>query len=75
LHTGPDNGRWLVEAEQLGLRVAAVPREEWLAEVHLPADGALLLRPDAIIAWHSTAQTPLTEALARLLGTSDALLV
>jgi 2-polyprenyl-6-methoxyphenol hydroxylase-like FAD-dependent oxidoreductase len=73
--TGPDNGRWLIEAEQLGLRVAAVPLEEWLAEVHLPADGALLLRPDAIIAWHSTAQTPLTEALARLLGTSDALLV
>jgi hypothetical protein len=75
LLTGPDNARWLVEADHLGLRVAVVPHGKWLAEVRLPADGALLLRPDAVIAWHSTSPTPLAEALTRLLGTTVALAV
>jgi len=68
LVTGPDNGRWTTEAEQLGLRLAAVHSADWLAEVCLPADGALLVRPDAVVAWHSMSRTPLAEALDRIVG-------
>ncbi|WP_406636157.1 FAD-dependent monooxygenase [Amycolatopsis sp. WGS_07] len=69
LLTGPDNARWSAEAGQLGLRVVPVSDEAWLAETELPADGALLLRPDAVVGWHSTSEVPLADALSRLLGT------
>jgi hypothetical protein len=70
LLTGPDNGRWMAEADSLGLRLVPVPDPDWLAEVCLPADGALLLRPDVIVAWHSASGVTLAEALPRLLGTA-----
>jgi putative polyketide hydroxylase len=50
------------------LRCVAVSHEGWLAEVCLPAEGALLLRPDAVVAWHSTSETSLADALTRVLG-------
>jgi putative polyketide hydroxylase len=68
LLTGPDNGRWIAEAHRLGLGQATVSHAGWLAEVSLPADGALLLRPDVIVAWHSASGTPLAEAVTRVLG-------
>ncbi|WP_328648822.1 FAD-dependent monooxygenase [Amycolatopsis sp. NBC_00348] len=68
LLTGPDNGHWIAEADRLGLRWASVPHDGWLAEVRLPADGALLLRPDVVVAWHSTSDTSLADALTRVLG-------
>jgi putative polyketide hydroxylase len=67
LLTGQDNGRWIDEARCLGLRLVTVSHQDWLAEVCLPADGALLLRPDVIIAWHSASATPLDDALTRVL--------
>jgi putative polyketide hydroxylase len=69
LLTGPDSGRWIAEAHRLGLRQATVSHAGWLAEVCLPADGALLLRPDVIVAWHSASGTSLAEAVTRVLGT------
>ncbi|WP_409186142.1 FAD-dependent monooxygenase [Amycolatopsis sp. VS8301801F10] len=66
---GPDHARWTAEADRLGLRLVAVEDEAWLAETELPADGALLLRPDAIVGWHSTSDVPLADALSRLLST------
>jgi hypothetical protein len=70
LLTGPDNGRWIAEANRLGLRQAIVSHQDWLTEVCLPTDGALLLRPDVIVAWCSASGTPLAEALTRVLGTA-----
>ncbi|MER6797573.1 FAD-dependent oxidoreductase, partial [Amycolatopsis mediterranei] len=72
LLTGPDDERWITEASDLGLRLVKVSHQDWLAEVCLPPDGALLLRPDAIVAWHSASATPLAEALSRVLGTKVA---
>ncbi|WP_410567296.1 FAD-dependent monooxygenase [Amycolatopsis sp. cmx-4-61] len=70
LLTGPGNDRWTSEARRLGLRQVTVSHPGWLAEVCLPDDGALLLRPDVIIAWHSASATPLADALPRVLGTA-----
>jgi putative polyketide hydroxylase len=70
LLTGSDNEGWIAEANRLGLRLATVSHRKWLAEVCLPADGALLLRPDVIVAWHPTSGTPLAGALTRVLGTA-----
>ncbi len=66
---GPDHARWASEASQLGLRLVPISDEAWLAETELPADGALLLRPDAIVGWHSSSEVPLADALDRLLNT------
>ncbi|WP_410594002.1 FAD-dependent monooxygenase [Amycolatopsis sp. lyj-23] len=70
LLTGPGGDRWTSEARRLGLRSVTVAHQEWLTEACLPADGALLLRPDVIVAWHSESATPLAEALAQVLGRS-----
>jgi putative polyketide hydroxylase len=72
LLTGPDARRWTDEASRLGLRLVAVADPEWLTTVELPSDGALLLRPDAIVAWHSTSDVPLAHAVARVLDTGPA---
>ncbi|WIX91466.1 FAD-dependent monooxygenase [Amycolatopsis sp. DG1A-15b] len=72
LLTGPDNGHWITEADRLGLRLVEVPHQGWLAETCLPADGALLVRPDVIVAWHSASATPLAEAVQWVLGTAVA---
>jgi putative polyketide hydroxylase len=73
LLTGPDNGRWITKADRLGVRLAKVAHQDWLAEVFLPANGALLVRPDAVIAWHSNSETQLADALVHVLGTIPAL--
>jgi hypothetical protein len=72
LLTGPDNGHWITEADRLGLRLFEVPHQGWLAEACLPADGALLVRPDVIVAWHSASATPIAEAVQWMLGTAVA---
>lgn len=66
---GPDSARWTAEADRLGLRLVPVADEAWLTETELPSDGALLLRPDAIVGWHSSSEIPLADALSRLLNT------
>ncbi|PRY39904.1 FAD-dependent monooxygenase [Umezawaea tangerina] len=71
LVSGPHDERWSTEARHLGLRHVRVQVQSWLDEVALPADGALLLRPDTIIAWHSTSNVPLADALARILATAS----
>jgi 2-polyprenyl-6-methoxyphenol hydroxylase-like FAD-dependent oxidoreductase len=39
---------------------------EWLSICQLPADGALLVRPDRFVAWRSDSEVTLAEALGRL---------
>ncbi|SEP54393.1 FAD-dependent monooxygenase [Amycolatopsis saalfeldensis] len=68
LLTGPDDRRWAEDAEALGLRLVRIGDPLWLAEVELGDDGALLLRPDAVVAWHSSSGLGLRDALARVLG-------
>jgi putative polyketide hydroxylase len=70
LLSGPDDLRWRTESGRLALRHVRVCDTAWLAAAALPDDGALLLRPDAIIAWHSTSVTPLDEALNHILARS-----
>jgi putative polyketide hydroxylase len=65
---GPEGDSWTASADQLGLKSTTVADPGWLEAVHLPADGALLLRPDAIIAWHSSSGVPLAEAVTEVLG-------
>lgn len=67
LLTGPESGPWTAEAGRLGIRHTAISDASWLTEVDLPADGALLARSDAIIAWHSRSDLPLTEAVSQVL--------
>jgi hypothetical protein len=68
LLSGPDDDRWTAEAGRLGLRHVRVSDPAWLTAAALPDDGALLLRPDAIVAWHSTSATSLGEALNQVLA-------
>ncbi|MEU4674964.1 FAD-dependent monooxygenase [Amycolatopsis sp. NPDC023774] len=68
LLTSPGETRWTATARHLGLRTVAVPDPTWLDSVALSPDGALLLRPDAVVAWHSLSTVPLADACARILG-------
>jgi putative polyketide hydroxylase len=70
LLSGPDDHRWSTETARLALRHVRVSDPAWLTAAALPDDGALLLRPDAIIAWHSASPTPLAEALNHVLARS-----
>ncbi|WP_329065188.1 FAD-dependent monooxygenase [Amycolatopsis sp. NBC_01480] len=67
LLTGPDDRRWTAEADALGVPLVHVDNPAWLTEVELGDDGALLLRPDAVVAWHSTSDIGLRDAMSRLL--------
>jgi putative polyketide hydroxylase len=67
LLAGPEGEPWIAEAERLGVRTRTVSNAEWLDAVDLPAEGALLVRADGIVAWHSSSQTSLAEAYARVL--------
>ena len=66
LITGPSNDTWTTQANRLQLQVVKVKHQDWLQEVHLPADGALLVRSDTIIAWHSMSSTSLQDALNQI---------
>ncbi|MEV6897782.1 FAD-dependent monooxygenase [Amycolatopsis sp. NPDC051372] len=68
LLTAPGDTHWTATARHLGLRTVSVPDPAWLDSVALTPDGALLLRPDAVVAWHSSCTTPLDDACARILG-------
>ena len=80
LLTGADGGEWVRAAEKLdiaGYRIGPGaeiddPEGRWLTEVGIKPDGALLVRPDGIMAWRSveTVADPagtLTEALRTIL--------
>lgn len=68
LLTPPGETHWTATARHLGLRTVSVPAPAWLDSVALSPDGALLLRPDAVVAWHSASAIPLDDACARILG-------
>jgi putative polyketide hydroxylase len=68
LLTGPDDSRWAGDADTLGLRLVRVGDPAWLAEVELGDNGALLLQPDAVVAWHSSSGIGLRDALSRVLA-------
>jgi hypothetical protein len=70
LLSGPDHHRWSTEAQRLALRHIRISDPAWLTAAALPEDGALLLRPDAIIAWHSSCPTHLDKALNHILARS-----
>ncbi|MFI7122069.1 FAD-dependent monooxygenase [Amycolatopsis sp. NPDC049868] len=81
--TGPDGEFWqeaaavVAAAHGIGLRTIQIGEDEagkaWLAESELTSTGALLVRPDAIVAWHCPAgparpAESLGSALARVLS-------
>lgn len=75
LFTGPGGQDWAEAAKRadLDIAVAVVDETGWLDEVCLKPDGALLVRPDAIVAWHcpTACQDPagaLTGAIDRILS-------
>jgi putative polyketide hydroxylase len=70
LLSGPDDHRWRTETDRLALRHIRVSDPAWLTAAALPDDGALLLRPDTIIAWHSSSPTSLDKALNHILTRS-----
>ncbi|PRY36829.1 hypothetical protein CLV43_111201 [Umezawaea tangerina] len=71
--TGADVLPWNEKARGLDLIVVAVTDPDRLVDVELPADGAPLPRPDAIVAWHSGSGVPLEEAVAHVLDKAPAL--
>ncbi|MGK3986046.1 FAD-dependent monooxygenase [Sorangium sp. So ce136] len=85
LLTGEDGAAWVeaaqVAARQLGVRVDALRMgvdleddgRRWPGAFGVKASGAVLVRPDGIVAWRASsrgaaAEATLTEALARLLA-------
>jgi putative polyketide hydroxylase len=76
LLTGPDGGQWAAAAAALGepgLPAERVELPDWGASVGTGDGGALLVRPDQVVAWrhHGPAADPraeLSAALARLLA-------
>ncbi|WP_326564902.1 FAD-dependent monooxygenase [Amycolatopsis rhabdoformis] len=68
LLTPPGETRWTARAHALGLRTVEVPDPAWLDAAALTPGDALLLRPDAVVAWHSRSGIPLGEAWSRVLG-------
>lgn len=82
---GPDGGRWCAAGSEAGQRLGVQvrvlrlgadlidPEGAAAAAVHLDADGAVLVRPDGVIAWRSAANTDepadaIEAALRGLLG-------
>lgn len=68
LLTPPGETHWTGQARALGLRTVEVSDPTWLAAAALPPQAALLLRPDAVVAWHSSSGIPLPDACGRVLG-------
>jgi hypothetical protein len=73
LLTGPDGEAWAAGLSEPGLRAERVELPDWGASVGTGDGGALLVRPDQVVAWRyrGRAADPRTElglALARLLG-------
>jgi len=63
LVTGPDGVR---DPRVRSVRLDGEAAREWLSICQLPADGALLVRPDRFVAWRSDSAVTLDEALSRL---------
>lgn len=53
LVAGPSADRWLASAEAVGVRTRRLADPIIVSALGLGSDGALLLRPDAVIAWRS----------------------
>ncbi|HEY4453390.1 MAG TPA: FAD-dependent monooxygenase [Pseudonocardiaceae bacterium] len=81
LLTGPDGQTWVNAAQELDIAAYRIgpgaeiddPEDRWLAEVGIKSDGALLVRPDGIMAWRSMEPaadptTTLAEILRAMLG-------
>ena len=72
LLTGPDGAAWAPALSQRGLRAERVNLPDWEASVGTGDGGALLVRPDQVVAWrhHGRVADPRAElglVLARLL--------
>jgi len=91
LLSGSDGARWRQAAiragESLGITLAAYsigsggdlvdPEHDWAARMGVSSDGAILVRPDAFVAWRSNHFTPtsgqqLEEVLNRVMGRTTA---
>jgi 2-polyprenyl-6-methoxyphenol hydroxylase-like FAD-dependent oxidoreductase len=73
LLAGPDARGWIAAAERRGLKAHRVHEADFRRAVGIAGDGALLLRPDAVIGWRSKGaaadpDSALSEALDRLSG-------
>jgi hypothetical protein len=73
LLAGPEGQAWIAAAERLGLTARRIDDEGFRAAVGVAGDGALLLRPDAVIGWRARAaaadaESALALALSRLRG-------
>ncbi|WP_329413335.1 FAD-dependent oxidoreductase [Nocardia vinacea] len=74
-----DNAEWLRAAQEVAARLlvslpaVVVEEQDWPVQVGITNRGALLVRPDQIVAWRAPITPPdpaddLTRALARVLG-------
>jgi hypothetical protein len=81
LLTGADGNEWLAAAHECGIAGHRIgpgveiddPEGAWLAQVGIKSDGALLVRPDGIMAWRSVEavadpSATLAEVLREVLG-------
>ncbi|QWF83609.1 FAD-dependent monooxygenase [Amycolatopsis sp. CA-230715] len=68
LLAGPDGKHWEDAAQRTDIAIARIDESGWLGDVGLKPDGALLVRPDAIIAWHcpTACDDPAAELAAAL---------
>ncbi|WP_433731694.1 FAD-dependent oxidoreductase [Nocardia sp. CA-129566] len=74
LLVGPDGAMWLRAASAVAdrllvpLRAIAIDAPDWLRQVGIPEQGALLVRPDQMIAWRApTVPLDAADALGRVL--------
>ncbi|WP_433682828.1 FAD-dependent monooxygenase [Nocardia sp. CA-119907] len=75
LLVGPDGATWLGAARAVAdrllvpLRTMVIDTPEWLRQVGIPEQGALLVRPDQMIAWRAPTTPPdPADALGRVLA-------
>ncbi|GAA4549774.1 FAD-dependent monooxygenase [Amycolatopsis samaneae] len=73
LLTGPDGEAWRRAAAEAGVALEVVGDDGWLTAAELTGTGAVLVRPDAVVAWHSPAcpahpAEALRKALSQVLG-------
>jgi 2-polyprenyl-6-methoxyphenol hydroxylase-like FAD-dependent oxidoreductase len=73
LLAGRDGESWIAAAERLGLTAHRIHEDDVRAAVGVANDGALLLRPDAVVGWRSRGAVPdpvrtLKNAVGQLSG-------